>query len=301
MFCTWRETQFSTLMMFTSQKPINMGRLASDVALTYVAMTVRLAESLARAGKGLRVFTNDKERLLTLAGAKANLLTPTPLEFDPIFPLHLSFYAAHHKLHIFERFAEETWPNCFLDLDIVLSKDGTVVQQILENPSPMEAWVYDISAQVFPAFSRPVVQRDLAKLGATKAFPLWYGGEFILGTPAFFAQLSAECNSVLPTYLRLCDSLHHIGDETILSVAMNRLGQEFAVGEAGDADLVIRYWTGPTLHVQPGPAALKRCAFWHLPDMKSVLSREILSRTPERLTRAIWVRKLLLSMRPTRG
>ena len=278
-----------------------MGRLQADTASTYGAMAVRLAESLANAGKRLRVFTNDPERLLLLAGAKADLLTPALLEIDPIFPLHLRFYAAHHKLHVFERFSKEAWPNCFLDLDVVLSRGGEAVQTILESPRAMEAWVYDISAQVFPARSRPVVQRDLARLGAANAFPLWYGGEFILGIPSFFARLSAECIRLLPTYLSLWESLHHVGDEPILSVALDTLAREFAIGEAGDAGLVVRYWSGRTLHVQPAAIVLRRCAFWHLPDMKWALSRDALSRTSQRLTRCIRARQLLMAARPAPG
>ncbi len=300
MLCTWQETRFSTLMMFTSQRPVNMGRLNAVAALAYVAMAVRLAESLAHSGKSLRVFTNDPDRLLMLAGANAGLLTPALLEIDPVFPLHLRFYAAHHKLRVFERFSQETWPNCLLDLDMVLSKDGAAVEQMLEKPRAMEAWIYDISAQIFPAYSRQVVQQDLARLGAPNAFPLWYGGEFILGIPSFFARLSAECNRLLPTYLSLCDSLHHVGDESIVSVALNGLSHEFAIGEAGDAELVVRYWSGRTLHVQPPAAVLRRCAFWHLPDMKWALSRNALSRTPRQLTRAIRARQLLMAMRPAR-
>jgi hypothetical protein len=166
---------FSTLMKFTSQRPINMGRLEADTASTYVAVAVRLAQSLADAGKRRRVFTNDPERLLTLAGAKAGWFTAVLLKIDPVFPLHLRFYAAHHKLQVFEHFSEETWPNCFLDLDIVLSRDAEAVQKILESPRAMEAWVYDISAQVVPAYSRWVVQGDLTRLGAVPLFR--YGTE----------------------------------------------------------------------------------------------------------------------------
>jgi hypothetical protein len=288
-------------MMFTSQKPKNIGRLAADTASTYVSMAVRLAESLARAGKTLRVFTNDPDRLLMLAGAKSDLLEPSLLEIDPVFPLHLRFYAAHHKLHVFERFRTETWPNCFLDVDIVLSKDSAKVQEMLEQPRAMEAWVYEISAQVFPAYSRAVVQRDLVRLGAPNAFPLWYGGEFILGVPSFFARLSSECNRLLPTYLSLCDSLHHVSDEPVLSAALNTMAHEFAVGDAGDAELIVRYWSGPTLHAQPHAAILRRSAFWHLPDMKWALSREALSRTRQRLIWAIKARQVLMAMRRARG
>lgn len=301
MLCTWRQTRFSTLMMFTSQRPANLSRLVFNTASTYAGMAVRLAASLAFAGKHLRVFTNDPERLLALAGENAGLLTPDLLEIDPIFPPHLRFYAAHHKLNVFERFSREAWPNCFLDLDIVLSSEAEAVQRILEYPRAMEAWVYDISPQMFQTYSRSVVQRDLARLGSTNALPLWYGGEFILGIPSFFARLSEECKRLLPTYLSLSDSLQHASDESIVSVALNTLAPEFAIGEAGDAELVARYWSGPTLHIQPRYTVLRRRAFWHLPDMKWVLSCEALSRTPQRLMRAIRARQLLMAMRTARG
>jgi len=297
LLCRWQEIQFNTLLIFTSQRPVNIGRLAPDTASTYAAMAVRLAESLARAGKSLRVFTNDPERLISLTGAKSALLTPELLEIDPVFPAQLRFYAAHHKLNLFHRFAQETRPNCFLDIDMVLTQDASDVRERLEKPRAMDAWVYDISGQVFPAYSRQTVQGDLTKLGATNAFPLWYGGEFILGTPAFFARLSGECTRLLPTYLSLCNSLHHVSDEPILSVALNGFAHEFAIGEAGDAELIVRYWSSSTLHVEPPASVLLRCAFWHLPDMKWALSRDQLSRTPQRLVNAIRARQMLVSMR----
>ncbi len=301
MLCTWPETRFNSLLMFAGERPVNISRLSGDIASTYVEMAIRLAESLGRAGKNLRVFTNDPERLLALAGPGARLITPIPLEINPLLPPDIPFYAAHHKLDIFRHFSREAWPNCFLDLDVLLFKDAAEVQQRLESPQPMEAWVYDISGQVFPAYSRPTVQQDLKKLGASNAFPRWYGGEFLLGIPSFYTRLSTECARVLPTYLSIRHSLHHLSDEPIVSVAINSLANEFAIGDAGDAELIVRYWSSRTLHVQQDARVLRRCAFWHLPDMKWALSRAMLSRTPWRLTQALSARRRILSLLPKRG
>jgi hypothetical protein len=294
--CSWSEMQFNTLMMFSGERPANLGRFARDVAAAYAGMTFRLAESLARAGKHLRVFTNDPDRLVSMAGKRKDLFSPTLLEIDPAIPLDIGFYAAHHKFHVYERFSQEAWPNCFLDTDVVLTKDPIYVQRLLEQPYSVDAWAYDLSAQAF-SVSRSVVQEDLIKLGAPNTFPHWYGGEFLMGTPSFFARLTEECKRILPTYYSIYKSLRHHGEEPVVSVAINILGREFTIGEAGSVQLVVRYWTGPVGHAQQKPAILDRCAFWHLPDMKWALGRDSLARTDKRLVRVMQTRHFVLSVR----
>ena len=136
MLCTWSETQFSSLMMFSSQRPMNMGRLQADTASTYgcnggsscrVACECRASacgfsrtiRSACSAGRRESRFAHARA-----AGDRSHLSA------------YLRFYAAHHKLHVFERFSKEAWPNCFLDLDVVLSRGGEAVQTILEIPVP---------------------------------------------------------------------------------------------------------------------------------------------------------------------
>jgi len=287
-------------MMFTGQRPINIGRLAGDVTSTFAAMTIRLAKSLACVGKTLRVFTNDPERLGILAERQCALLQLVPITSDSRFPSDIRFYAAHHKLGLFDLFAHESWPNCLLDVDMILAADALAVRDRLENPLPLEAWAYDISANQFAGWGRDHIQTDLMRLGVSCRFPRWYGGEFILGSPRFFAHLSAECERLIPTYLDMHNSLHHVSDEPILSVAINNLAGEFEIGDAGAAQLVIRYWSSPTLHAQPDTKALSQCAFWHLPDMKWALRRGVLSRTPGRLLSSLRFRKLVMTLRHAR-
>jgi hypothetical protein len=275
---------------------MNMGWSRRDPGGVYTDMAIRLAESLSTAGKKLRVFTNDPERLTALTGNRARLLTPVMMSADPKYPREMDFWAAHHKLNMIRQFGTEPWPNGMLDLDMILTQTAATLRDKLEVPAPMQGWVYDISSQVFPAYTRRVVQGDLKNVGDESAFPNWYGGEFLLGVPEFFERLSAECDRVLLPYFEQYKGLHHVGDELVISAAINACKRDFALGDAADSELVIRYWSSRPLHVQPALAVLGGCAFWHLPDMKWALSRDWIAHKPERLVYALRLRKMLITL-----
>lgn len=297
MLCTWAPMRLNTLLMFSDRRPINVGGPSSDPAAMFAAMAGGLARSVSRQGKRLRIFTDDPERLAGLLGKDALIVDLEQLPVDLRFPKDITFWAAHHKINIFRQFGEEEYPNGFLDLDMVLMEDASSVRRKLEDPAPMQAWIYDISAQVFPAYTRRVVQGDLARVGAVNAFPRWYGGEFMLGVPDFFRRLHEECERLLPNYLEVYRQLNHIGMETVVSVAVDAISHEFTVGDAGAAQLIVRQWASPTRHVQPRAEILDRCSFWHLPDMKWALSRERLCRGPHRIKTLMGLQTSLLSLR----
>jgi hypothetical protein len=91
--CTWSETRFSTLMMFTDQRPADISRFAGDPTSVYVQMAVRLAESLARAGKHLRVFTNNPIRLELLI-----VIIPDTIQGRPCDAVNGNFVLIPHSV-----------------------------------------------------------------------------------------------------------------------------------------------------------------------------------------------------------
>lgn len=109
MLCIWENLQFNALSLFVSERQVNPSRPSKGPAHDYVAMALHVAESLAKAGKSLRVFRNDPQRASSLAGADAGRITLEELELGSSLSESLNFYAADHKLHLFSRFAEEIW------------------------------------------------------------------------------------------------------------------------------------------------------------------------------------------------
>jgi hypothetical protein len=187
--------------------------------------------------------------------------------------------------------------NCLLDIDMVLALSPGPFAEMLDGFPELDGWVYDISDQVIPPGGPRDVVSDLTSLGLQSSFPRWYGGEFILGNKRFFAMLHEECQRLLPLYLGRFSCLHHVGDEAIVSVAIDRIMKELKVGDAGPCQLVLRYWSGRTKHVQKSQRVLNNTLFWHLPDSKHFLQSFSKHGNVDRLYRAVAVRSFLAAVK----
>jgi hypothetical protein len=224
------------------------------------------------------VFTNDRETVMKLMALESPAgkirLDVVQVEFPAWgLPEGAAFFAAHHKLFLFSHLAQDAHPNCLLDVDMAINYDNLQLAKVFDQHPQIDGWVYDISDQVFPARGTQAVQDDLRLLGVDHPFPRWYGGEFLIGTPRLFAYLHEQCQGYLQSYFSLLPRLNHVGDECVVSAALNQNVQNLALADAGASGLVVRQWTGVTLHVAKPCATLKHCLFWHLPDAKTTLSR----------------------------
>ncbi len=83
--------------------------------------------------------------------------------------------------------------------------------------------MYDISAQVYPAYGLRTIAADLELVSGRSGLTRWFGGELILGTPAFFGQLADRVDMIYPRYLDAISEVHHIGDEMVTSSALGLL------------------------------------------------------------------------------
>ena len=65
------------------------------------------------------------------------------------------------------------------------------------------------------------MRRDLEKVSGTMIdTPMWYGGEYLVGTKAQFNSLSKVIDACWPRYVNHIADLHHIGDEMVVSAAL---------------------------------------------------------------------------------
>ncbi len=270
----WSDLQFNALVFFTNQPSPNTRRTGSAMQRSYVRQTLALARSLDSLGKRLRVFTNNRRSLLDMTSSESRSATaPYAIEevyFPSDIPPTIRFFASHQRLYLYSIFAQEAHYNCWLDTDVVANHAKRSLIEVLEKNPRVDGWVYDISDHVFPAYGTIRVQHDLrCELGVQHPFPRWYGGEFIIGNARLFSYLHEECFRTLGKYLEVSDRLHHIGDEILVSAALNNNYQNLILADAGASGLVVRQWTSKTLHVKKPPSVLKDSLFWHLPTAKS--------------------------------
>ncbi len=257
----------------------------AKLAELYARDALTLSRSLHRAGIPFTVLTNDAARvhaILENIGQSA-ALNVLGLDFHLEFPSGITFYSSHYKLDVFQYLASLE-PGSYVglvDLDMIaLGEVPASLTDLIRNKTPL---VYDISAQVTPAFGREVILRDMQKLLSTPSEGRWCGGELILGTPEFFAKLHAKTMDIYATYTRIYADLHHQGDEIVTSAALELLRREGQpIADAGALGIAARYWSERVRHPQKPFAAYQDAFLLHLPADKDFLaslsSQEIESR-----------------------
>jgi hypothetical protein len=136
--------------------------------------------------------------------------------------------------------------------------------------------VYDISDQMFAACGGRNLTSDMEKISGRHLLdPRWYGGEFVMGSAAVFSQISQYIEVLWPDYIRHILSLHHVGDEMIMSTALNVARADgVRTIDYGEAGLVARWWTSRTRHRQLPFDAVEDAALLHLPADKEFLAKE---------------------------
>ena len=97
----------------------------------------------------------------------------------------------------------------------------------------------------------------------------WVGGEFLAGTPAFFAAIDQVVKRSIENYWKIYSTLHHIGDEVLLSCAVSIVAGKSGQHVVFNPHVVYRYWTrGVIGYGQLHYGLLKEIPILHLPDQK---------------------------------
>lgn len=267
---------------------------------TYIRQAACLNRSLIAAGMPrLNIYTNAPDAVaaewsaLPDAAARPAVHVLTTTRSD--LPKSTPFYAAHFKLDLMMQVARTLPPDAlFLLLDTDMVAMRGLDAGLVARSARLGAGVFDISDQVFPAYGSARVIADLERVaGRPLANPRWYGGEFLLCTPAFLALLVEQGKACFSRYAAAVRHLHHHGDEAFISAALCLLAQEGQpLVEVGAYQAVGRHWPGNT---HRNLYWFSRCALVHLPGSKSLIEREARREKfdPARVWRAlVWRHRL---------
>lgn len=245
--------------------------------LSYVSQAICLNNSLRQVGMPtLTIMTNAPavvaqrlERMRPEHRPAVMTLTAT-IEL----PKNTPFYAAHFKLDLMDQVAE-TLPadTMLLLLDADMVAFLPLERDLIERCALAGLGAFDISDQVFPAYGSERVVADLEIVADQRLRnPRWYGGEFLLATPASLRRLVPRARASYARYLSESERLRHHGDEAFISAALNALvddGQTLI--EVGAYQAVGRHWVGNNYR---DLRWFRCCSFVHLPGSKALLERE---------------------------
>lgn len=189
------------------------------------------------------------------------------MSMETKIPINLRFYSAHFKLDVFQYLCSlRAKYLMLLDLDIICLNDiPDLFKAIISNQIPL---VYNIKLQL----KSKNIQQDLELMTGFN-FQDWYGGEIISGSSKFFGDLSNQINKLFKQYLNITDKLHHIGDETLTSAAINLLTRNGLKINDKHELVVNRYWNHPVTYIQKTPKDLNKYFLVHLPADKNFLAK----------------------------
>jgi hypothetical protein len=235
----------------------------------YILCASLCSKTFRAAGSVFCIITNEVEYVRKRFDSLGlEDITVFPHDFISVVPTATPFYATHFKLDIYRAFGRGVFGEQvgLIDLDTVLLR---------KLPSTTSLAVYDITEQVIPTYGRRIGSDMELVSGRSLSDPRWYGGEFIMGTTTEFATVSQYTDKCWTNYLQNISSLHHVGDEMIVSSALNMArGDGVRIVDYGRDNLVARWWTARTEHRQAAFDAVERAALLHLPADKTFLAKE---------------------------
>ena len=246
-------------------------RNSTDV---YLRCGSLLAKSARYHGIEFSIVTNNiefvRERLEAMGASHVHIIGH---RFDLNVPKDIDFYAAHYKLELIQAIGAGAFGARvgLIDIDTVIIR-------------PFPAWVYDadsflayeISGQVFPNYGRDRVLHDLQCVaGRSLSTPVWFGGEFLMGTSSAFRRVSSYIDLCWSPYCSNVKALHHSGDEMVISAALAMAREEGEpIEDVGLTDVVSRWWSVHTGFVQKPWHTASRACLIHVPADKTFLAAQ---------------------------
>jgi hypothetical protein len=243
----------------------------------YADQAITLNRSLLALGlPRLTIATNvplDIERYL--AGFEETLRPELSIIRPSLsLPAGTRFHGAHFKLDLLEQAGRQLQDNTLLLLlDADMFVHWPLDARLLDRCAAAGVGAFDISDQEFSAYGNARVIRDLEKVaGRPLANPRWFGGELLLASAGFIAELIPCARECFHRYVHSLPQLNHHGDEMFMSAALNLLserGQQII--DVGAYRMVGRHWSGNT---HRDLRWFRQCSLLHLPGCKDLLERQ---------------------------
>ena len=195
------QSQFFGLLFVSEQDFFyNLKDRGSKAVDRFAEMASLCAQSAEYFGHKFALVTNDRANLearYRRLGVQAPVLIEEPFDKTSL-PDHADYFSAHHKLDLIKKFATGhygTYP-CLIDIDTVFIKPVDLAE-FEGKPA-----IIDMSYKMIDDGGRAEVERVIASLTQKKIDETrWYGGEFIAGSPEFFAKLSSRISEYWPRYV----------------------------------------------------------------------------------------------------
>jgi hypothetical protein len=253
-----------------SKNPIDiiLSRNPIDIYLSCAGLT---AASLRAFGGSFALITNAACFLRDRCNELGIRLDIIDHGFKWPVPKGIRFYSAHFKLDIIEAFSTGQFGEylVLVDVDTVFLKP-LVMPDLVSN----RIFAYDITSIDVEPYE---MQRVHAELELVAGRPLletrWFGGEFLMGTASAFKVLSEKIRECWPNYVNSIGSLRHVGDEAVVSAAINLAVETgIPVGNADSVGGVARWWTARTRLPMPTFKEIEGQSLLHLPADKIFLA-----------------------------
>jgi hypothetical protein len=257
-------------LFFLDDHHNNNRNLKADSALpSYVGCASLAASSARQVGINLTILTNRGEELTETAqklGVPA--FNVRELDFRLELPRGIRYFQAHYKLCVLRSFGtgQLGYRPTLVDMDVFFRSS------FLEKNKQHDLIAYDVSNK------SAHLSHDLGIMipsdGRRQRW--WAGGEFISGLASSFATLSRKIDELLPKYIANIASFTHVGDETLVSAALNLLTDEgFEIAKAGpELGIIGRWHSSRTFIQQERFSHLWQRDILHLPADKLFLASQ---------------------------
>lgn len=271
-------TRFFGLLYLDQQhnRHANLTKSPIDPVEVYVSCACLAARSAQANGIDFSVFTNHPD--LVSDRFRAHGLPDVPiltLGFSLTVPEVEVFYSAHFKIDVIAALASGGYGNrvALVDVDTVFLGP---TPPVIETLPPNAIAAYDVSRPPTYVHWHRNMARDLSLVAGTAIdAPVWYGGEFLAGSPAALTELSRHIAACWPRYATAVRKMHHVGDETTVSAALNLLSRRgMPIVDVGRSETIMRWWPTGTRHVQPAFDEITDHFLLHLPADKLFLSQQ---------------------------
>jgi hypothetical protein len=240
---------------------------------TYVNNAILLSRSLRANGFQFELLVNDAPLIQRIVPNVEQHLTLRQIDFVTPVPSGVRFYSGHFKIDAFRYLSTLNKDSyaALIDLDMVCV-----------NPAPPELFaaaanktplIYDITDQVVPSAGEAMLKDQLEEILDRSVDLWWSGGEFVAGSPEFFADLSETCDQLFQRYLDVSVGRYRVGNEPYQNAALHHMSErQWELTDAGAAGIVTRYWNMPVKHRQPPFKKVRNAFLMHLPVDKHVLA-----------------------------